>query len=352
MRLALLAALMAVAALVAVVVPMVTRSAPPVETFASATAYLRTPAPHPKRAIKVKSVRGFYRAIGRARAGQTIDVLGNVQIPGEFKGFSRVIRGGTVNVVFEKGAGFIGGPTPLAPAVWIRNAGGWRIWGGTITNQQGKGILVSEMPGPLVWTGFTVSRTGDQCVAVYPSEGDINGITLAGVAGTAIPDLDFDPHGEKGTGLHAWNIADAAGGIVENSTFAADTVNQATGAAVQIETDRIGPNVKVFARARHVGFAVPNTSWMGDATLQVAGNVVQLWGGSLPGSLDIAYVEGNDIQGRLLAVSIDDGADLSRVTVDFGRATGPILLNPRLSRVAYQTAGGLHLRNVRPLGKR
>ena len=347
-RVVLLAALAAVTAGIAVVAPMVTRSATPMETFASETAYLRVPQPHPKGTIVVRSVQAFYRAIHGARAGQTIDVLGNVQIPGEFTGFDRVVTGGKVNVVFEPGAGFTGGTEPMDPAVWIRNSGGWRIWGGTITNPDGKGLLVSEMPGPVTWTGFTVSNTADQCVAVYPSEGNINGITLAGVAGTATPNLEFDPHSEKGTGLHAWNIADADGGVVENSTFAADTVNQATGAAVQIETDRIGPNVKVFARAQHLGFAVPGTSWTGDAMWQVAGNVVQLWGGSLPGSLDIAYIEGNDIQGRLLAIDADPGADLSRVTVDYGRATGPILLNPSLSKVAYQTAGGIRLGDVQP----
>lgn len=339
----------ATAALV-VVMPAVIESATPVRTFGSVTAYLNTPPPHPRRAIVVSSVNGFYRAVARARAGQTIEVRGNVQIPGMFSGFSRVIRGGTVNVVFEKGAGFTGSGGWGQPAVWLFGTGGWRIWGGTISNPQGEGILVNAMPGPFVWTGFKVIDTADQCVAVYPADGDINRLTLGGVAGTATPNLEFDPHDELGTGQHAWNIADAVGGVVENSTFAADTVNQAVGAAVQIDTGQIGPNVKVFARARHVGFAVPGTSWTGDAQLQVAGNAVQLWGSSLRGSLDIAYIEGNDIQGRLLEGSsgVYDGADLSNVRVEYGRATGPILLNPRLSRVAYTTKGGIKLGDVRP----
>lgn len=211
-------------------------------------------------------------------------MLGNVTIPGEFTGFNRVVSGGTVNVIFEPGAGFSGMAGSNLPAVWLKGAGGWRIWGGTITNPQGNGILAYAMPGPFTWTGFTVHNTGNTCVAVYPIGGNITGLTLKGVAGTSSPDLSLDPHAEKGTGIHAWNIADATGGTVSNSTFATDTVDQATGSAVEVEADQIGGNVTIFARATHVGFAVPGTSWTGDAQQQVAGNVIQLWGERLRGA--------------------------------------------------------------------
>jgi len=320
----------------------------PAPTFESETAYLDGPRPSLKDAVRVKSVRGFNRAVARAKAGQTIDVLGNVRIPGSFTGFNRVIRHGTVDVVFQRGAGFVGGKD-AAPAVFLTDSGGWRLWGGTISNPSGNGIRVYAIPGPFTWTGFTVTNTADTCVAVYPVGGNINRLVLKGVAGTADPNLSFDPHSEKGTGIHAWNIADASGGVVENSTFAADTANQATGAAVEIETDRVS-NVVVYARARNVGFAVPNTSWSGYATEQVAGNVIQLWGGSAVGLLDIRYAEGDGIQGRILDThGVYEGADLSQVFVDSGRATGPILQNPLMTSVAYETAGGLHLGDCLPL---
>lgn len=346
----LLAAAVVAPVTVAVVVGLVVaQGSAATPTFASETAFLAQKPPHPKRAVLVTSAAAFARAVARARAGQTITVATGVQIPGEFKGFDRVVPGGTVNVVFQGNSGFTGMAGTQLPAVWLRRAGGWRIWGGTITNPDGIGILVNAMPGPVVWTGFTVHDTGDTCVAVYPADGDINGLTMMGQAGTADPDLAYDPHAEKGTGQHAWNIADATGGVVENSIFATDTVNQATGAAVSIDTGQIGPNVTVYARADNVGFAIPGTTWTGDAQSQVAGNVVQLWGASIPGSLDIAYIEGSDIQGRLLdTTGVDPGANLSTVHVDLGRATGPILQNPLLSRVAYQTTGGLSLGNVSP----
>ena len=68
-------------------------------------------------------------------------------------------------------SGFTGDAGSQLPAVWLRRSGGWRIWGGTITNPDGFGILVNAMPGPVVWTGFTVKDTGDSCVAVYPADG-------------------------------------------------------------------------------------------------------------------------------------------------------------------------------------
>ena len=319
------------------------------KTFDSVTSYLDTSIPSLTNAITVSSASAFTTAVANAKAGQTINVLGTVKIPGEFIGFNRVVSGGTVNVVFEPGAGFTGMAGTRVPAVWIRNSGGWRIWGGTITNPDGNGILVYAMPGPFTWTGFSVSNTGDTCVAVYPVGGNINGLTLKGVAGSADPNLSWDPHAEKGTGIHAWNIADATGGLVQNSVFAADTLDQATGAGVEIDTSQIGANVKVFARATHLGFPIPGTSWLGYAQQQTAGNVVQLWGGSLVGSLDIAYVEGNDIQGRMVqAGGINSGADISKTTVDYGRATGPIMESPLVSTPAYMTNGGIKLGDVSP----
>jgi len=305
-------------------------------TFDSVTAYLDAPPPSLGSAITVSSASAFATAIANAQAGQVINVLGNVTIPGEFTGFNRIVSGGTVDVVFQPGAGFTGMGGSDVPAVWIRNSGGWRIWGGTITNPQGEGILVYATPGPFTWTGFSVSNTGDTCVALYPVGGNINGVTLKGVAGTASPNLAYDPHAEKGTGIHAWNLADATGGVLENSTIAADVLNQATGAGVEVEMNQIGPNVTLYTRARHLGFAVSGTSWTGAAQTQVAGNVLQLWGGTPTGSLDVKYAEGNNIQGRIVESNgVSGGANFSQSVVEYCAATGPILQNQRLSKVAY-----------------
>jgi len=251
-------------------------------------------------------------------------------------------------VVFEPGARFTGMGGNRAPAVWITNSGGWRIWGGAITNPDGSGLLMYRTPGPFTWTGFNVSNTGYTCVAVYPVGGNIDNVTLAGVAGTADPNLAWDPHGERGTGIHAFNIADAGAGsgLVENTTIVADVLNQATGAGVEWDMYRTGPNDVLYAKATNLGFAVPGTTWTGDAQHQGAGNVVQLWGGSSPpgGSLDIRYVEGDNIQGRMLETrGAAAGADYSNAILEYGVATGPILQNTGLSRVAYDT-GNTHFR--------
>src|SRR5262249_2558072 len=139
------------------------------------------------------------------------------------------------------------------------------IWGGTITNPGGGGLLFYSLPGPFTWTGFRVRNTAGGCVGVLPVDGNIERLVLEGQAGTATQSLSLDPQAEKGTGIQAWNIADANGGLVERSTFAAGVVDQATGAAVEIDTGHIGPDVIVYARARHLGFALPGTSWSGNA---------------------------------------------------------------------------------------
>ncbi len=334
--------LLALAAGLAFLVYHLTRSSRP--TFASETAHLDTRPPDPPDAVRVTGAAAFRRAIAHAHAGETIVLTGTVRITGEFTGFDRKIAGGTVDVVLGPGVSFVGGGKSNTPAVWIRRAGGWRIWGGTITNPQGSGLLFYSLPGPFTWTGFRVYDTANTCVGVYPVGGDIRQLTLAGTAGTTRPNLAFDPHAEKGTGIHAWNIADANEGLVEQSTFAADVVGESTGAAVEIKTDRIGPNVTVYARARRLGFAEPGTSWSGNARSQVAGNVVQLWGGTPKGTLDLRYIEGANIKGRLLdTTGVNDGASLSLVRVDFARASGPILQNPLLAGPAVSLADGIRV---------
>ena len=314
-------------------------------SFASETAYLDTPPPKPRDAVRVATKSSFERALAQAHAGETIFVTGNLRIAGEFTGFDRIIKGRTVNVVLDPGVQFVGGEANGLPAVWVRNSGGWRIWGGTITNPRGGGLLFYSLPGPFTWTGFRVRDTAGTCVGVLPVDGDIGRLVLEGQTGTAKPNLSLDPHAEKGTGIHAWNIADANGGLVERSIFAADVVDQATGAAVQIDTGRIGAGVTVYARARRLGFALPGTSWSGNARKQVAGNVIQLWGGTLKGSLELRYIEGADIKGRLLdTTGVHSGANLSRVTVDLARVSGPLLTNPLLSGPAVSAADGIRVR--------
>lgn len=313
-------------------------------SFDSLTTSLDTRPPSSGDTVRVADVRSFERALAAAHAGETIRVDGNLRIAGEFTGFDRTIEGGSVNVVLGPGVHFVGSPVHGNPAVWVHGAGGWRIWGGTITNPGGVGLLFYTLPGPVTWTGFRVRDTASSCVAVLPVGGNIDRLTLEGLAGTAHPDLALDPHPEKGTGIHAWNIADASGGIVERSTFAADVVDQATGAAVEIKTGQIGPDVTVYARARHLGFPLPGTSWTGVAKRQVAGNVIQLWGGTTPGALDLRYVDGADIKGRLVdTTGVDPEADLSRVRVGLARASGPILQNRALSGPAVETVGGMQV---------
>jgi hypothetical protein len=312
--------------------------------FDSLTAYLDTRPPRARGTIRVASVHSLERALAQAHAGETVLVGGKLRIVGEFTGFDRIVKGGSVNVVFGPGVHFVGSPRRESPAVWVHGAGGWRISGGTITNPGGAGLLFYSLPGPVTWTGFRVHDTASSCVSVLPVGGNIDRLELKGLTGTAKPNLSLDPHAERGTGIHAWNIADAHGGLVERSTFAADVVDQATGAAVEIDTGHIGPDVTVYARARHLGFALPGTSWTGVATKQVAGNVIQLWGGTPKGLLDLRYIDGADIKGRLVdTTGVYPGADLSQVKLDLARASGPILQNRHLSGSMVEAVGGMQV---------
>ena len=318
--------------------------------FDTATAHLDTPLPDLTHAIVCTSAAQATAKIRAATAGQTILVKRGVWIPGEFTGFNRNIVG-TVRVVFEPGSGFIGfnnyfPVNERKPAVYLNGVGGWRIWGGEIVNPKGGGgILLASTRGPFTWTGFIVQDTADQCVAVYPINGDIHA-TLKGVAGSDMPYLAYDPHLEKGTGIHAWNIADATHGIVSGE-YACDVLDQATGAAVELRTDKTA-DLTLYVRAHTVGLPLVGTSWKGYAQHQTAGNALQLWGGALAGPLDVKYLEGNTLQGRMLQTAAVTG-DLSECRIEYGRAAGPIELSPLVGPPAYMVRHGVVLGDCEPL---
>ena len=64
----------------------------------------------------------------------------------------------------------------------------------------------------------------------------------------------------------------------------------------------------------------------------------------MPGALDLRYVDGADIKGRLVdTTGVDSEADLSHVRLGLARASGPILQNRALSGPAVETVGGMQV---------
>ena len=128
---------------------------PPPEqaSFGSLTGCLDAGPPSAGVTVRVDSVHSLERALAEAHAGETTLVRSDLKIAGEFTGFNRIIKGGTVNVVSSPGVRFVGSPVRGSPAVWVRKAAGWRIWGGTISNPGGVGLLFYEnraLSGPAV----------------------------------------------------------------------------------------------------------------------------------------------------------------------------------------------------------
>ena len=79
-------------------------------------------------------------------------------------------------------------------------------------------------------------------------------------------------------------------------------------------------------------FVVWGERLMFAAQSQVAGNVLQWWGGDL-GNCRVPFVVGRDIQGRVVETDGTGGAD-APIVHEFGRGER-VCLNPRLSNVAF-----------------
>ena len=157
-----------------------------------------------------------------------------------------------------------------------------------------------------------------------PVYGPITGCDLQGEIDHWGENPAGDPHAEKGTGVHAANVADVTGAVYTNNRLALYAHDGPTGAAIQIgnpdSTGQITGNTIILK-------AVNLTKV---ATSQVAGNALQEWGG-VPMQIDVPYLEATNLAGRAVdANGVYSGVTQSGVRIAYGRATNTNQ-NPLLS---------------------
>lgn len=206
-------------------------------------------------------------------------------------------------------------------AVDISAASHIRIYGGDLSTSDTGGDCINDHgSNNVLWWGFNAHNCGGSGVAI-----------LAAVDGGGAPDhLDFqglihdvtshawDPHSEKGTGVHGAILWDGSASLpFTNNRLAFDVQNDAVGACVEI--------------GQSPGSSTPsngNTLYMrcnGNAcraTTQTCGNGLQLWGQTSNLILDVKYLEVDNYAGYpTYGHAISSGQNASNVTVEYGRAT-------------------------------
>ncbi|HZD86660.1 MAG TPA: hypothetical protein VE088_01480, partial [Gaiellaceae bacterium] len=314
--------------------PTTTTTAPSSPTWAGKTAFPR-PAFTPSKTVDVYSQSAFSAAWSSIQPGEQIDVHG-VTFTGEVVLAHKQLSS-WAEVHFDAATRFVGyGSASALPAVWINKDAYIRFYGGDISDsasggKAGTGIDLYDS-SHVSWWDFDVHDVGGSGIFVTGITQPVRYVDLRGEVSHWGENLAWDPHAEKGTGLHGILVADSNYGV-EDSRFAIHAYDGAAGAGMEIggskPTDGAWRNT-IYMWCQNLTMR---------ATSQVAGNCVQVWGYNNVGN-DFAYVEAENLQGRAYdAGGVYGSQSLSTDTVGYGRAS-QTNLNPYLARTESSIPAG------------
>jgi hypothetical protein len=266
--------------------------------------------------------------INGMQAGDSVRLDGSWTIPG------RVIlpKLSAVGEVLCNGARFVGvdNSPALSQGRWdtilAENCSNVRMYDGVVPQSANTGIRLYGNCPNVGFYNFTVSGCNGSGFMANPIDGNVDDCDFIGTVQDCGVDWfvqKYDPHAEKGTGIHATYLGGASGGRVRGLRYAAYTPSQAYGAACQLNLIDASP-------ARPSQIAVYAEQLTFAAQSQVAGNVIQAWG--LNYACQFPFLYGQDCQGRVVDCNTPTtDTAYSGLVVQFARALRTNL-NPALAR--------------------
>jgi hypothetical protein len=276
----------------------------------------------PTRTLDVYTAYDFWSAWNNIAPGDEINVHG-VTFSGEASlGGKQLTDWAEVN--FDSATTFSGVSSGNYPAVWLHGDKHIRFEGGTVTNRYGGvGIEIADS-SYVTWWDFVIHDTGATGLFVLGLTSPDEYLDIKGEIYHWGLNLALDPHDETGTGLQGAMLADASYGV-KSSRFAIYAHDSAAGSGVSIggssPTDGFWGNA-VYAWCQNLSM---------QASSQVAGNCVQVWGSNVIGNA-YKYIEAENLQGRPYdANGMGAGQSLATNAVEYGSASRTNL-NPYLAR--------------------
>lgn len=316
-------------------------------TFSSETAYTKTrPAFTPTRTISVSGAAALKAAISNLQPGDLVKATSSFTVAGETIIAKRLSSAAVLDLT---GVSFVYSGTSNLPAVWLNNSSHLQIYGGDLsTSDAGGSCLLDYGSQDVLWWGFSLHDCGGSGLAVFTTGAAVDRLDLEGTVTKVGQNLAWDPHAEKGTGLHGAILWDAGTTYpFTNTRIALDEHDIPVGACVEI-----GNSAAAVASGNSLILRCVNETEV--STTQTGGNGLQLWGDTSSLDLDVQYIEVDNAQGRALeAGGVYSGQRLSGVTVEYGRASltnqNAALDGGARPGVRWDTVGAPTYRNVAPL---
>lgn len=317
------------------------------ETYDQAISYTQSPpAFTASREIDVTSASQLAGALSNLQAGDLVKATAPFTVTGE-----TIIsnRPSATAVLDLTGVTFDNDTTSNVPALYLNDPANLRIYGGTFTTDDTGGFCVVAHGAQhvLMW-GFVAHDCGNSGVYLTTIAAAFTDNDFQGEVYRAGENLNWDPHVEKGTGLHGVLLWDAGSSTYDFSgnRFAFYVHDQPSGAGISYGTPtaaaNMGGNV-VIEKAVNITDV---------ALVQVGGNALQFWGAAGGYGVDVKYLEATNTEGRALDANGESGTELAGVTVEYGIASNTnqnTQMNEPISpSVVWDPRGGAVYQSVTP----
>ena len=292
----------------------------PDPTYASEIAYTQNrPAFTPTRTVNVATASQFSSALSNLAAGDLVKATAAFTVTGETTISKRLtaravidLSGYAVKFVYSAGSNL--------PAVYLNDPSNITIYGGDVsTSDTGGSCIKSYGMQNVVWWGFTAHDCGGTGFSFFSVTDVSSNNDFQGEIWKVGQNLAWDPHSEKGTGLHCVNMDDDGAYAFHDNRLAVYCHDIPTGAAIEYGSAGVAPvNNTIILKAVNLTDV---------AQTQTGGNALEFWGVAGQGA-DVKYLEVSNAQGYGVEDGGMNGHSLAGVTVDYGRASNTNL-NPR-----------------------
>ena len=313
------------------------------ESYKQAVSYRRRwPSFKPRRTVRVVNASQLRRTLSNLRPGTLVKAARRFTVSGETVIQNRLSSPAELDL---RGVSFVYGGGQDRPAVWLNNAKNVRIFGGNAsTAHRGGACIVDYGSQHVTWWGFSAHDCGGTGFAAAAIGGPVDHDDFQGTIWKVGQNLAWDPHQEKGSGMHGANLWDGNyTGDFTNNRFAFDMHDIPTGACVEFGNDQPVSQATgniLYLRCVNATFV---------STLQTGGNALQLWGDTNTLGLDVKYLEAENLQGyALFDNGVYSGQTCTGVTIEHGNASNTNQ-NPRYTRQnPWQTNKSIVYQDVSP----
>jgi hypothetical protein len=296
---------------------LTTQSSP----YDRAISYTKTRAPFaPVRTIDVTSASQLKRALRSLRPGDLVRATADFNVTSaryDALVIKNRLRAPAVIDLSGHRVNFVYSGKQNYSAVWLDNPENLRIYGGDLSTSDTGGACLTNHGGQhITWWYFSAHDCGGTGAGFSGGQAPTEQDDFDGTIWKVGQNLTWDPHTEKGTGLHCANLDDHNLYPFRDNRFAFYCHDIPTGAAIEYgASERADPK------------PVENTIYLladnltDVAKIQTGGNGIQFWGVNGQ-SADIKFIEVTNAEGHALwDGGMNRGTNLRGISVEYGRAS-------------------------------